>query len=239
MAAGRALREGPQRRNGSLRKPWDVHRHLDFDLVRNGGPGNLFTRLQQRSSLPSQRLRRVARSPILTPRRVPRFHPTGGRFLVKEYPKDREHRRLKLSAEIVANHHGLLDGGLPLRALQRPYAAYRADRRAGGKDNPRNSRRSVDTEGHVPRRWFRAHTWRPAVEAADVKIHVRPHDLRHAHASWLLAGGADLQVVKERLGHATIATIATIATTEQCLHTLAGADETALDALSAVRRPNA
>jgi len=31
-------------------------------------------------------------------------------------------------------------------------------------------------------------------------------DLGHAHASWLLAGGADIQVVKERLGHATIAT---------------------------------
>jgi integrase len=28
----------------------------------------------------------------------PRFHPEGGRFLVKDYPKDREYRRLKLSA---------------------------------------------------------------------------------------------------------------------------------------------
>jgi site-specific recombinase XerD len=32
------------------------------------------------------------------------------------------------------------------------------------------------------------------------------HGLRHAHASWLLAGGADLQVVRERLWHAKIST---------------------------------
>jgi site-specific recombinase XerD len=30
--------------------------------------------------------------------------------------------------------------------------------------------------------------------------------LRHAHASWLLAGGADIQVVKDRLGHGSIVT---------------------------------
>ncbi|MGH3813679.1 MAG: tyrosine-type recombinase/integrase [Pseudonocardiaceae bacterium] len=52
---------------------------------------------------------------------------------------------------------------------------------------------------------------------------------RHAHASWLLADGADLQVVKERLGHASIST------TERYLHTLPDADETALDALSLIR----
>jgi hypothetical protein len=53
----------------------------------------------------------------------------------------------------------------------------------------------------------------PAREAAGLGA-VRIHDLRHAHASWLLAGGADLQVVKERLGHASIAT------TERYLHSL-------------------
>jgi site-specific recombinase XerD len=57
------------------------------------------------------------------------------------------------------------------------------------------------------------------------------HDLRHAHASWLLAGGAALPVVKERLGHRSIAT------TEKYLHTLPGADETALTALDRIRRP--
>ncbi|MGW4115845.1 hypothetical protein ACWEFJ_33670 [Actinosynnema sp. NPDC004786] len=31
----------------------------------------------------------------------PRFHPTGGRFLVKEYPKDRDFRRLRLRRQLV------------------------------------------------------------------------------------------------------------------------------------------
>jgi site-specific recombinase XerD len=47
-------------------------------------------------------------------------------------------------------------------------------------------------------------------------IQVRIHDPRHAHASWLLAGGADLQVVKQRLGHGSLRT------TEKYLHKLSG-----------------
>jgi site-specific recombinase XerD len=62
---------------------------------------------------------------------------------------------------------------------------------------------------------------------------VRAHDLRHAHASWLLAGGADLQMVKDRLGHGSIAT------TEKYLHTLPDADETAVEAFSRIRNRNA
>lgn len=110
------------------------------------------------------------------------------------------------------------------------YATYRATRRAQGKDNPRQPRSAGDPAGHIPRSWFRHHIWQPALTAADLPLHVRPHDLRHAHASWLLAGGADLQTVKERLGHGTITT------TEQYLHTLNGADDTALTALSSIRR---
>jgi integrase len=72
-----------------------------------------------------------------------------------------------------------------------------------------------------PRDWFRRTIWTPACTAAGLAFTPTMRDLRHAHASWLLAGGADLQVVKERLGHATIGT------TERYLHTLPNADETA------------
>ena len=107
------------------------------------------------------------------------------------------------------------------------YTGYRAARRAVGKDEPRVPR-ARDTDGHIPADWFHHQVWGPVRKACGLS-NVRVHDLRHAHASWLLAGGADLQVVKERLGHASIAT------TERYLHTLPTADETALDALSRIR----
>jgi integrase len=209
-------------------------------------------------------------------------HPSGARFLVKDYPKDKEYRRLKLSAQITAKivahirARGLGTGDLlfSYQATDRPaarrrlaviepagmtdpdahgrryrhgtltaynaarcrcehcrgaYASYRATRRAAGKDSPR-APRARDTDGHIPADWFRRQVWYPARDAAGL-AGLRVHDLRHAHASWLLAGGADLQVVKERLGHASIVT------TERYLHSLPTADETALDALSRIRGP--
>lgn len=208
-------------------------------------------------------------------------HPEGGRFLVKDYPKDKEHRRFKLSEQITAKIQahiaakGLADDDLifsyqsPTEARTRhssasgdgplgmtepnekgrqyrhgtltaynvarcrcehcrgAYADYRARRRAGGKDHPRTPKRR-DTDGHIPADWFRHQVWIPARKEAGLDK-VRVHDLRHAHASWLLSGGADLQVVKERLGHASIST------TEKYLHSLPTADETALDALTKMR----
>ena len=108
------------------------------------------------------------------------------------------------------------------------FAAYRAERRVTGLDSPRGTR-ARDTDGHIPRDWFGRMVWAPACEAAGIDPPVRLHVLRHSNASWLLAGGADLQVVKERLGHRSIATI------EKYLHTLPEADETALAALDRVR----
>lgn len=212
--------------------------------------------------------------------------PDGQRFVVKEYPKDREWRRLRLAAHLVAKitehaaEHCLGPDDLiffmPDQSQARRYripevlpdpetlgwtepnekgrryrhgtataygmakcrcrhckdavAAYRAARRAAGKDNPRTPKQ-VDTDGHIGRGWFRNNIWLKALAEADLGFHVTPHGLRHAHASWLLAGGADLQVVKERLGHASITT------TEKYLHTLPDADDSALDALDNIRKP--
>jgi integrase len=212
----------------------------------------------------------------------PKFRPDGERFLVKEYPKDKEYRRLKLSTQLarkIGTH--ISDAGLGpddlifamppqdspatrLRAVpdlaalgftkptpagcqyrhgtmsgynagkcrctycKDAAAIYRTQRRAAGKDSPRKPRR-VDTDGHIPRDWFRLKVWQPALEHAGITFRARPHDLRHAHASWLLAGGADLQMVKDRLGHGSIAT------TEKYLHTLPEADDLALDAFSKIR----
>jgi integrase len=212
----------------------------------------------------------------------PKFHPDGKRFLVKDYPKGKKHRRLKLSRQIVvkltahARRSGLGPDDLfftlspevqdmpRLRVIPNPvelgltepndagrryahgtlsgynagycrcahckgaFAAYRAARRAAGKDEPRQPR-ITDTDGHIPRRWFREHIWMPALKTAALGIHVKVHGLRHAHASWLLAGGADLAVVKERLGHSDIST------TQRYLHTLPDADDTALDAFGKIR----
>jgi integrase len=212
----------------------------------------------------------------------PKFHPDGGRFIVQEYPKDKETRRFKLSRQIVAKlkasientrlgdgdllfayspavvdgttaadtpapaelgltepndagrqyGHGTLSGYSAGRCrcgyCKRAYAVYRAERRSQGKDHPRQPRR-WDTTGHIPRRWFREAVLKPALAASKIDVDIKMHGLRHAHASWLLAGGADLQVVKERLGHGSIST------TEKYLHTLPDADDTAVDAFARIR----
>ena len=76
---------------------------------------------------------------------------------------------------------------------------------------------------------FRTKTWLPALDSAGIASGTTFQNLRAAHASWLLAGGADLQVVKERLGHRQITT------TQQYLGTLPDAGDRALEALKRTR----
>ena len=54
---------------------------------------------------------------------------------------------------------------------------------------------SAEAAGGKPlsRNTFRTRVWLPAIQAAQIDFPVRVHDLRHAHASCLLAGGPGLR----------------------------------------------
>jgi site-specific recombinase XerD len=108
------------------------------------------------------------------------------------------------------------------------YAQYRKNRRTQRKDRPPRGRTRT-TDGHLPRDWFRIQIWKPALKHAGITHPVRIHDLRHTNASWMLAGGADLETVRERLGHHTLRA------TERYLHTLPHRTDTALTALPTTR----
>ncbi len=151
----------------------------------------------------------------------PKYHPTGGHFYVKPYPKSKHSRRLKLDPLLVnaiATHmrqydiglddllfgfshfpsnpwapatlvdantlglteptttgrqyrHGTLSaytaGRCRCGQCKASFARYRAQRRTEGLDDPRGTR-TRDTDGHLPRDWFRHRIWLPTCKKAEL-----------------------------------------------------------------------
>jgi integrase len=138
--------------------------------------------------------------------------PTGERMIVKPYPKDDEARTLRVSQSLL----DVLAARIAKLGLSRDDLLFPSREVPGGQP--------------LSRATFNTRYWKPAVRRSGVDFPARMHDLRHAHASWLLAGGADLKTVMERMGHTQIMT------TQKYLHTLPDADDRALAAFESVRK---
>lgn len=127
--------------------------------------------------------------------------PTRERYVAKPYPKDNEPRT-------VGIRQAWLDAGadhIPTNGI--------------GHDD-------LLVGSPISRNTFRTRIWLPAVKVSGIDFGVRVHDLRHAHASWLLTGGDDLKSVMDGMGHCQIQA------TQKYLHTLPDTDQRNLDALT-------
>jgi integrase len=129
-------------------------------------------------------------------------------WTIRDYPKDEEHRAIRIGDQLCQD--------------AREYMMAAGKR---GED----LLFATSTGSPISRNTFRTRVWLPAIERSGLRQRVRFHDLRGAHASWLLAGGADLKAVMDRLGHKQIQT------TQQYLGRLPDADDRALAAFESVR----
>jgi integrase/recombinase XerD len=78
--------------------------------------------------------------------------------------------------------------------------------RQKGKPLPKQLFPGSGAAGHLTRQHFYLMIKDMAVSAGIDATKVTPHTLRHAFATHLLAGGADLRVIQTLLGHADVAT---------------------------------
>jgi integrase len=97
-------------------------------------------------------------------------------------------------------------GGCKCLWCRRAIAQYRAERRRRGLDLKPPHPRGRNTSDHLPRDYFRRHAWLPAVATAGITGKATFHDLRHTHATWLARDGVSIEILRDRLGHASLVT---------------------------------
>ena len=117
-------------------------------------------------------------------------------MIVKPYPKDNEARTFGVREQW-------------LDAIAEHISELASRERRASRPKPGRQSRATPSE----------RVWVPAVKASGLDFNVRMHDLRHAHASWLLAGGADLKGVMKGWGTRR-------SRRQKYLHTLSDTDRT-------------
>ena len=133
-----------------------------------------------------------------------------------EQPKsDKSRRRIEISAKVIEplRAHYVQQLELRLESVSTwqdgGWVFTRVDGRHLNPDDVSRRFKNLITDLHLP--------------------NVRFHDLRHTHASFMLAAGEHLKVVQERLGHSTISITADI-----CSHVAPGMQRIAADRFEAL-----
>lgn len=133
--------------------------------------------LHGRTTRWSRRFQRAVRERVLasTPCAATELPKGVGKARTIPTPEDDQHRTLTV--------------GLPLTELISPHVAERCLSRDDVRF-PSTLRPGADT---LSRHTFRTPAWLPAPKRTDLSLQVDVHDPRPAHASWPLAGEADLR----------------------------------------------